>query len=154
MLLLLADHPQEWEEFRNDRTRASKLVEETLRLSTVLQAGLRVARTGAKVGDTEIPEGASVIPFLASANRDPSRFEYPSEFRPERRNSSGHLTFSHGLHTCPGNTIVRAEADVLLNAMADRWAKIEVIDRDKIEYEPSFLIRSVKKLHVRVTPAA
>ncbi len=153
MMLMLADNPEEWAAFRADRSRGPKIIEETLRLATQLQSAMRIALPGATIDGKEIPEGSVVLPFLGSANRDESRFECPAEFRPERENAVNHLTFSHGIHTCPGNYIARVEAEVLLNMLADRWETIEAVNRDAIEYEPSFLIRSIKSLQLKVTPA-
>jgi cytochrome P450 len=97
----------------------TEAVEEYLRLfPLVLQAGRHVDE------DTDF-EGLAMrqddIVWLgiASANRDPRKFENPDEFVPGRAGAHQHLAFGAGPHRCLGMHLARHELVVVL----EEWHK-------------------------------
>ena len=62
----------------------------------------------------------------AAANRDPRRFDAPDEFVPDRSNARQHLAFGHGVHTCPGAPLARAEARISIERILARMHDIRI----------------------------
>ena len=58
-----------------------------------------------------------------ACNRDPRVFEDPYEFDIDRPNARQHIAFGHGIHTCAGAPLARAEGRVTINRFLDRTAE-------------------------------
>ena len=84
-------------------------------------------RTG---GDCRNPDRRrrKVYVSIASANRDPRRWEEPERFNISRK-IAGHVGFGAGIHACVGQMIARLEIEALTNAMVERVATIELARR-------------------------
>jgi cytochrome P450 len=80
---------------------------------------VRRALCDTTLGGVPIDGGMTVNVSVASANRDPARFDNPDEFVLDRKNIN-HLTFGHGPHLCLGMHLARMETRVALNALLDR----------------------------------
>ncbi|UPM41742.1 cytochrome P450 [Halocatena salina] len=104
-----------------DRTQA---IEEVLRYRSPVQMVRRVATEDVKLGGRRITAGERVTPWIGSANRDPTMFDAPEAFRPERQ-PNPHLAFGRGIHYCLGAPLARIEADVALGELLDRFSTIE-----------------------------
>ncbi len=94
------------------------------------------------------------------ANRDPRVFENPHEFDIDRANARQHIAFGHGIHTCAGAPLARAEGRVTLNRFLDRTNDIAISDEEhgpagarRYEYLPTFFLRGLRQLHLDFTPA-
>lgn len=144
---------------REDRSLIPALLEEVLRLEGSTKMTSRVAKRKARIGDTEIPAGKSIFIALSAANRDPSRWEDPSALKLKRPGIKEHLAFGRGAHTCVGNPLARAEIRVILNHLFDQTADITLSEKHhgphgkrNFDYEPSFILRGLKELHLELTP--
>jgi cytochrome P450 len=87
-----------------------RLVDETLRHTTVVHWRARVATTDVELGGVTIRAGDRVHPVNAAANRDPSRYERPDAFDIDRRGYLSHLAFNVGPRHCAGAWLARMEA--------------------------------------------
>jgi cytochrome P450 len=94
-----------------------------------------------------------------AANRDPRRFECPHEFQVDRENARQHIAFGHGIHTCPGAPLARAETRISLERIFDRMADIRVSEAEHgpasarhYDYEPTYILRGLSSLHLEFTP--
>src|SRR3546814_10145929 len=67
-----------------------------------------------------IRKGTYINTVLASANRDPRKFENPDEFDIFRSLSTRHIAFAIGPHLCIGQHLARVEMTRALNAILDR----------------------------------
>ena len=152
---LLAEHPDQWQKLRADPSRANAVVEECLRLATPTQGMFRVVTIDTQIGGVPVAQGSMVVVMFASANRDEELFgEDADGFDPDRRNLAQHVAFGKGVHFCVGASLARLEAVCALQVLASRLETIELVDPGAIEYEPSFVLRGIKRLDLRFAPAA
>jgi cytochrome P450 len=158
-VLILSEDAALQQALRDDRAKIPNFVEETLRFDGPIKGDFRLARVATTVGGVEIPAGTTVMNVLGAANRDPRRFECPAEFRPDRPNARQHLAFGHGVHTCPGAPLARAEGRISLERILDRMADIRVSDEEhgppgerRFQYAPTYILRGLTRLHLEFTP--
>ena len=158
-LLVLAERPDLQQRIRRDRSLIQAFIEEMLRLESPVKTNFRLARRTTTIGDVEVPAGTNVLIMVGAANRDPRHFEAPNEVRLDRPNITDHVAFGRGIHACPGASLSRAEARVSLERVLDRMGDIRIdqavhgpVDARRYEWEPTFLLRRVKELHVEFTP--
>lgn len=119
LLMLLVDHPAALEEVRADRALVDRAIEESLRLEPSVARVDRYATSDVSIGGVTIRAGDFVVVSLAAANRDPSVYAAPGEFRLDRDGEPGHITFVHGPHACLGAQLARVEARAALDAVLD-----------------------------------
>ena len=150
MMRLLGEHPGEWQQLREDPQRASSIVEETLRLSTPVQGMFRVVRRDTTVTGVDIPAGARAVVMYSAANRDSSVFDEPQSFCPGRDGATDHLAFGRGIHYCVGAALARLEGRVALEELARRLSSFELDASNTFEYHPSFMLRGLKRLDLRL----
>jgi len=146
---------------RDERERIPNFVEESLRFESPVKGDFRLSRVATTIGGVDIPPGTTVMVLNGAANYDPRRFECPAEFRVDRPNARQHLAFGHGVHTCPGAPLARAEAVVSVERVLDRMGDIRISEAEhgpagarRYEYVPTFILRGLRRLHVEYTPVA
>ena len=110
---------------RAERDRIPNFVEEMLRFESPIKGDFRLSRVATTVGGVDIPAGTTVMVLNGAANRDPRRFEHADEFQVDRANARQHIAFGHGVHTCPGAPLARAEGCVSVERILDRMRDIE-----------------------------
>lgn len=148
---LFAEHPEQWDKVRKDRALIPNAVNEVLRYDSPLQYFCRVAMKDAKVGDDDVPEGARLVVFYPSANRDERKWGNPLDFDVTRSDAGEHLAFSYGIHGCAGQGLARLEAQAMISALAERVARFEVGTADR---RLNQVIRGLAHLPTRVALAA
>jgi cytochrome P450 family 150 subfamily A5 len=157
---LLAERPDLQELLRRDRTRIPNFVEEALRFESPIKGDFRLSRVPSTIGGVDLPAGTTVMVLTGAANRDPRRFEDADEFVVERPNARQHIAFGHGVHTCPGAPLARAEGRVSLERLLDRMTGIRIseaehgpADARRFDYAPTYILRGLTRLHLEFTPA-
>ncbi|MFC9842327.1 cytochrome P450 [Streptomyces sp. NPDC060223] len=116
-VLRLLHEPEIWQSLAQGTRDPGPVVEELLRLLTVVQSGVpRVAIEDVMLSGTLIRAGEGVIALLAGANHDPAVFGAPERIHPERVGPR-HLAFGYGLHLCLGHTLARAELRVVFETL-------------------------------------
>jgi cytochrome P450 len=118
-----------------------------------------MARVRTKLAGVDIPAGGTVMLAPGACNRDPRVFERPYEFDLDRANARQHIAFGHGIHTCAGAPLARAEGRVTINRFLDRTADITIseehhgpADARQYDYLPTFFLRGLESLHIEFTP--
>jgi len=160
-LQLIGEHPDLQEVLRRRPEMIPDFVEETLRIEAPVKGDFRLARRQATVGGVDIPAGATLMVLNGAANRDPRHFSDPAEFRVDRGNAREHLAFGRGVHSCPGGSLARLEAQVSIQRLLDRTADIRIseahhgpVGARRYEYVPTYILRGLTRLHLELTPAA
>jgi cytochrome P450 len=146
----LAQNPQQWQLLRANPALARAAFEETVRLDSPIQTLFRTTTRAVDIAGTTIREGEKVLLSLASANRDPRRWEEPTRFDIRRR-APGHVGFGAGIHACVGQMIARIEAEAVLGALARRVEAIELDGEPQRRLNNT--LRAYSHLPVKVTPA-
>jgi cytochrome P450 len=159
-LRMLGEQPDLQARLRQERERIPNFIEETLRLESPLRTQFRMARVRTSLGGHDIPAGGTVMLVPGACNRDPRVFERPHEFDLERENARQHIGFGHGIHTCAGAPLARAEGRVTVNRFLDRTDDIAIAephhgpaDDRTYEYLPTFFLRGLQTLHLDITPS-
>lgn len=156
----LVDEPGLQEKLRSNRDLIPAFVEEMLRIEGSTKATHRVAKRNTVVCGRKISAGTRVIIALAAANRDPRRWENPAKFDLERADARRHIAFGRGLHTCAGAALARAEVIVFFNSLFDNTRHVDISEEKhgpknsrRYEFEPTFIIRGLDNLHLKLTQA-
>ncbi len=124
-LWYLAQDPAQWQLLRDDPTRVRGALDEAMRLETPIQNVCRQTMRGVEIDGTTVPFDSKILIILASANRDPERWENPDRFDVMRQ-TMGHLALGNGVHMCIGQMIARLEGEVLLKALVSRVSALKL----------------------------
>jgi len=89
-----------------------------------------------------------VLLFVAAANRDSRKYPQPERYD-IRRSAAGHVAFGTGIHACVGQLVARLEAELVLGALAQRAAGIEITG--KPQYSLNNWLRGLSSLPVSTT---
>ena len=141
---VLAEHPDQRRAVVEDRSLLPNVIEETLRFEPTGHASARYVMQDFECHGTTIPAGSAVLLLMASANRDPRRFENPAVydvFRPDLQ----HLTFGYGLHFCLGANLARLEGRVALDEILNRWPEWD-IDYSDTKLAPTSTVRGWERM--------
>ncbi|MBB4859388.1 cytochrome P450 [Novosphingobium chloroacetimidivorans] len=145
---------------RTDPKQIAAFLEETLRLEGSTKATFRLVKKAVRIGDYQLVPGDRVFVGLAAANRDPARWANPTEFEIGRRKIQEHLGFGRGAHTCLGAPLARVEVRVIFERFFEKTSDISLSDEHlgpdgevELDYEPSFIIRGLSSLKLKLQPA-
>lgn len=128
MLLALAEHPGEFAKLRGNPRLAARAFEESLRWDSTVQTFFRTTTKAIDVAGCTIAKGSKLLLFLASANRDPRKWDEPEQYRIDRQ-TSGHVGFGFGIHQCLGQMVARLEGELIACALARHVASLRLTER-------------------------
>ena len=156
----LIDVPGLQDQLRDDPSLIPALLEETLRLEGSTKQLSRLARRDTRIGDLPVKAGTKVLIGLPGPNRDPRRWENPQEFQLNRPKIREHLAFGRGKHVCAGAPLARAEVRVIIEKFLEQTSHIDLDEAvhgpcgsRNFDFDPSFIIRGLTSLSVKLTPA-
>ncbi|MCX4545728.1 cytochrome P450 [Streptomyces sp. NBC_01565] len=149
-VLALLRHPYQLAVLRKDPSRLRGAVEEAARYEgPALLAIRRFATEDISMGGVTIPAGETVLLSLSAANRDPERFSGPDLFD-LYRDTTGHVALGHGIHYCLGAPLARAETEIALAALLDRFGTLALAEPEAaLRWRPSLRARGLVELRVR-----
>jgi hypothetical protein len=124
-LFALATHPEAWAQLRARPELARAAFEEALRFESSVQTFFRTTTSETELGGVALPADAKILLFLSAANRDPRRWDAPDRFEIARQ-TSGHVAFGYGIHSCVGQAVARMEGEIVLKALAERTPRLEL----------------------------
>ena len=145
---VLAEHPDQRRLVVEDRSLLPNVIEETLRFEPTGHANARYVTEDIEYYGTTMPAGSAVLLIMASANRDPRRFDEPDRYDILRKDVQ-HLTFGYGLHFCLGTHLARLEGRVALDELLNRWTEWEV-DYSGIKLASTSTVRGWERLPIIV----
>ncbi|MET0180279.1 MAG: cytochrome P450 [Novosphingobium sp.] len=156
----LVDVPGVQDKLRADPKLIPAFIEEVLRLEGSTKQTARLARRDTRIGDTPIKAGTKVLVGLAAGNRDPRRWDNPEVFELNRPRIKEHIAFGRGKHVCAGAPLARVEVRVILEKFLELTSHIDLDESRhgprgsrELDFEPSFIIRGLADLRVKLTPA-
>jgi cytochrome P450 len=140
----LAEHPDQRRLVAEQRSLIPNVIEETLRFEPTGHASARFVTEDIEYYGTTLPTGSAVLLLMASANRDPRRFENPDDYDVTRADVQ-HLTFGYGPHFCLGTHLARLEGRVALDEILNRWREWD-IDYSGIKLASTSTVRGWERL--------
>lgn len=129
VLFALLDDRDNWEAIKADRKLIEPAIQESMRWNPNNPMFSRLVVQDTEIGGMAIPTGSVIDICLASANRDPARWDNPDKFdihRPFKQ----HIGFGVGPHMCLGRNVAESEMYVAIDALMDHFPDMR-IDPDK-----------------------
>jgi cytochrome P450 len=153
-IYILLEQPVWLEQARAQPDVIPALVEELLRLAPpVLHVRRRVLKA-VNIAGIELPAGALLYLAIASANRDPDKFERPAELILHRSGPT-HLSFGAGSHDCMGRHWGRVEAEILLRLLLVEYPPLRAVQPlNDIEFIGGPHIHLPREMHVSFAPTS
>jgi cytochrome P450 len=145
----LMKHPDERERFIRDPGVRSVGIEELLRFESPVQWQSRIASADIEMRGQLISKGSRVLLMLGAANRDPTQFEH-SDRLDVGRAPNRHLAMGHGSHYCVGASLGRAEAQLAISSIFERFPNLRSV-RPTAEWSENPILRGLKTLPVAAT---
>jgi len=145
-VLALLRHPDQLQRLREDPALIERAVEELLRYDPPAQTTTRVALEEVEIGGRRIEPYQVVFAVLGAANHDPEVFPEPDRLD-LTRHPNPHLAFGEGIHFCLGAPLARAESQIALRALLDRFPGIHLVE-DEPCWRPNYILRGLKRLLV------
>ncbi|MEP7242103.1 MAG: cytochrome P450 [Gammaproteobacteria bacterium] len=146
-IFCLARFPQQWSKLRDNPQLARTAFEEAIRFESPVQTFFRTTTRATELGEVQLEAGRKILLLLGAANRDPRRWQNPDAYDIERT-SAGHVGFGVGIHACVGQLLARLEGEVVLQVLAQRVSRIELMGEPERRFNNT--LRGLKHLPVRV----
>ncbi len=146
-VLSLLRHPEQLRKLRDEPRLLDGAIEEMMRYDgPTLSTFRRAAVDNDEFDGVRIKAGDFVLSMLYGANRDPRRFPEPARFDIERPDNR-HMSFSGGIHTCPGAALSRLQARVAFAGLLAAAPELQ-LTAEALEWVPNMMIRGVRSLPV------
>ncbi|GAA2553618.1 cytochrome P450 Cyp144 [Mycolicibacterium diernhoferi] len=136
------------EQLRAQPDLLGAFIEETLRFEAPFRGHYRHVVRDTTLSGVDLPADSRLLLMWGAANRDPQKFDAPNEFRLDRENTKGHMTFGKGAHFCVGAALARLEAQIVLRMLLEQTTWIEAADVG--QWLPSILVRRLERLELKV----
>ncbi|KAI4371897.1 hypothetical protein MLD38_010193 [Melastoma candidum] len=118
----------------------SRVIQETLRVASVLSFIFREAVEDVEYEGFLIPKGWKVLPLFRIIHHSPENFPEPEKFDPSRfevaPKPNTYLPFGNGVHSCPGNELAKLEILVLLHHLTTKYRWSLMGSQNGIQYSP------------------
>jgi pimeloyl-[acyl-carrier protein] synthase len=143
-VLALLRSPDQLEKLRNDPSLMPNAVEELLRYDSSVQATIRRVVDEIELDGKKLRTGEHVIVMIGAANRDPARYPDPDRLDVTRTDIE-HLAFGGGIHFCLGAALARAEGQIAIGALINRFRNLAVRE-ESVQWRETVTLRGLKKL--------
>jgi len=120
-------------------------VRELLRWEPPVPLLPRMAAKDGTIAGVSIPAGSMILAGIASANRDPERFDQPDVFDIDRPDSDV-LTFGFGVKFCPGTHMAKQQLLAALDVLLERLPDLRLAGDDAGAVPSGCNLRSVSSL--------
>jgi cytochrome P450 len=124
-----------WEDTYAHPERIPAIVEESLRLHTII--GYNARRTGEDLvlDGVLLPKGTRICLNSMASTRDPERFDHPDAFDPSR-DDRPRVPFGGGLHKCLGHALARMELEIAVEVFTQTLTDARIDETVEIEWVP------------------
>jgi cytochrome P450 len=147
-VLALLQHPSELSKLLAEPNLVRSAVEEVLRYDSPVMHGGRIATEAMQIGGCPVAAGQTITAMLYAANHDPEAHPDPKRFdieRPDKR----HNSFGGGAHFCIGAPLARAEAQIALSMLLERFPKLRLRTDRPLERRTMLNFNGLEALWVR-----
>ncbi|XP_057448823.1 abscisic acid 8'-hydroxylase CYP707A2-like [Lotus japonicus] len=128
-----------WEDAKN-MPITSRVIQETLRVASILSFTFREAVEDVEYQGYLIPKGWKVLPLFRNIHHSPENFKDPAKFDPSRfevaPKPNTFMPFGSGIHACPGNELAKLEILVLLHHLTTKYRWSVAGAKSGIQYGP------------------
>jgi cytochrome P450 len=143
-------------QFPDERTKLEQnpglipnAVQEIIRWQTPLAHMRRTATQDTELEGQQIKAGDKLALWYISGNRDESVFPNADKLIVDRENARRHLAFGYGIHRCVGARLAELQIQVLLEEMAKRRMRVEVLE-EPVRVRACF-VHGYRKMPVQIT---
>lgn len=124
----MAAYPEAWTEYRENPDARTSIINEAFRRALPEVLVDRYTTEPYEIRGVTIPPNTMVRFILGAAVRDPEVFRNPDGFDWTRPPSASMaIAFGAGSHSCCGQAVARIEMRAVLDVLAERAEKIEVV---------------------------
>lgn len=145
---ILASRPDVQLQVRENPHLLGAFLEEVLRYEPPFRGHYRHVVNDTSLGGVDLSGGSRLLLLWGAANRDPSQFNDPHEFRLDRPGGKGHISFGKGAHFCVGAALARLEARIVIGQLLERTTHFETADTGR--WLKSLLSRRLERLELKV----
>jgi len=142
----LLRHPDQLQALRQEPGLVRSAVEELLRYESPAQATTRIALEDVEIRGKTVRQWQVVFAVLGAANRDPAVFPEPDRLD-LARDPNPHVAFGDGIHFCLGAPLARAESQIALTALLQRFPHLHLLE-ERPEWGPNYILRGLRRLPV------
>jgi pentalenic acid synthase len=144
----LLRQPDRLAELRADPALVPAAVEELLRYLSIVDGLTRIATEDIDVAGETVRAGDGVVFSNAVVNRDGAVFA-EGDTLDWHRSARGHLSFGFGIHQCLGQNLARAELEIALHSLFDRFPGLRLAaPPEEIPHKPGDTIQGMVSLPV------
>jgi cytochrome P450 len=132
-LTLLLENPDQLAKFISEPDKVAQRVEELVRFVFVIAengAGIpRLVTEDMEFAGYQLHKGDWVMPATGTANVDPAVCPHQALELDLDRETTQHVAFGYGPHTCLGQHLARAELQEMLSKLLARFPSIRLVER-------------------------
>jgi len=150
-LLYLGRHPEERERLLADPGLMDTALEEFLRVFAPVTSIGRMAAVDCELGGQQVRRGDPVLLLYPAANLDERAFPDADRVVLDRA-PNRHVTFSAGIHRCPGSNFARMELRVVLEEVLRRLPDYHVAEEGVRKHLDISIIDSYARAPITFTP--
>ncbi|WNI23157.1 cytochrome P450 [Streptomyces sp. ITFR-16] len=144
----LLQHPDQLARLRAGGEAVPAAVEELLRFLSIADGLSRVAVEDIEIGGETLRAGEGVLLSTAVINRDEAVYPAADELD-LGRSARNHVAFGFGIHQCLGQNLARAELEIALPALFDRFPGLRLaVPAEEVPVKPGDTIQGLLELPV------
>jgi hypothetical protein len=146
-VLALLRHPDQLAKLSVHPELMPNAVEEMLRYDPPVVQTRRIALEPREIAGRKVRAGQEMICSLLAAGHDPARHSNPHGFDIERADTT-HLAFGGGAHYCLGAPLARAEAQIAIAALFERFPRLRLDPQHVVEHKRAPVFNGLEALWV------
>ncbi len=144
----LLQQPDRLAELRADPELVPAAVEELLRFLSIVDGLTRVALEDIEIAGETVRAGDGVVFSNSVVNREADVFP-GADALDWHRSARGHLAFGFGVHQCLGQNLARAELEIALRSLFERFPGLRLAaPPEEIPHKPGDTIQGMVELPV------